>query len=1035
MEMIHLSDILKIRTEIGYATVKCFPTTTVRELIAIAMRTVSLIGSPSLYGLVLSNKARKNTTSRQILCRHLNYSELKDLYGSLDLQLTICLYPTKFEEAARNDRPTLFYLYQQAKNTYYLSMHLIKDVDMALEIGCLEIRSFVSSQHISVKGVIDVVEKVRELTSFFPPCVVSHFKGKSLRRAVQNYLSKIVHYSEEDCVLDMLNRYLILLQFDRDIIQCWLGVGRGIPVELIIGPRFQVSIKVENARQPRLLTYFASIRQILVSKIQGPDSTRYQVRLRIEQSTDVTNNQEMITFTFLNPEEADTVVHLLEGYCHEATGATAYDGRTEFRGSPKSRGLTKDTCNAFLPTGCPFRINRNSKAHLKKLEIPRNLIMLEQVLGEGQFGDVYKGLFYKQPNVQSVSVAVKACKLDASYEERKQFLEEAMILSEFDHPHIIKLFGICSDEPIWLVMEYAPLGELRHYLLSKRNGLQTSVLITFCYQIVTALACLESKKCIHRDIAARNILVSRPDCVKLADFGMAMMLNDLAEYKAEQGKKMPIKWMAPESLHHRRFSSASDVWMFGVCVWEILSKGVKPFADLTNAEAVKQIARGLRLKRPENCTPSLYGLLLECWNVDPSMRPTFASLKPRLREFATQLKSMAESLYLNYPNSAYQNQFKVTVSPNSLHPKQYMNLQSHWNQVTQLNPTRYNSHKGKLPRTNTVPQSSDQNAELRMDFDTKSSRNNGRRSHSPYRTVYEAEIESPHISMPIIPPREAPQLYVNNFCGRAIKTNERWGSPIQRRDRSSPPKQPVQTIQPKNGRLTSDCVSSISTGTSTLSRKTKHEELMNKFANLDLTDSTSRSKSAFSSSTITNSNRHIHNYPRDSGISGSPANSSPTAVMITIGRVPHQSTANVSLNRSNERASENDPVYLATVQIVKTVGLASQQLATARPDKYPILVKSIGVAVKDLFSTIHLEFGEHSKGEQLSLVECQLNSSVYRLISVTRDTKLLQLNRGPLLEEYRRTLMSLAYAVAADAHSVYTAVREARQAITTRDTH
>ncbi|VDO90150.1 unnamed protein product [Schistosoma margrebowiei] len=124
----------------------------------------------------------------------------------------------------------------------------------------------------------------------------------------------------------------------------------------------------------------------------------------------------------------------------------------------------------------------------------------------------------------------------------------------------------------------------------------------------------------------------------------------LSTQLAEQGRKMPIKWMAPESLHQRRFSSASDVWMFAVCIWEILSKGVKPFSNLTNAEAVEQIARGVRLERPDKCPHSLYEILLQCWNANPTLRPTFSMLKPRIRELTIQYKSTSASLEPMYLN-------------------------------------------------------------------------------------------------------------------------------------------------------------------------------------------------------------------------------------------------------------------------------------------------------------------------------------------------------------------------------------------------
>ncbi|TNN08032.1 Focal adhesion kinase 1 [Schistosoma japonicum] len=706
-------DVVRIQTELGYTTVKCSPITTVQEIILVAMRTVSLSGSPQLYGLRFLDHRDKIMLRKHILCRHLTYAEVKEIYGTGDFQLSIYLFPTKFEEAARNDRATLFYLLQQTRNIYYSGLQNVKDVELAFEIGCLSIRSFVSSPKLSVKEIIETVEKVRDISTFFPQCVLQNFKGKSFRKAVQNYLAKIIHYSEEDCALDLLNRYLVLLQFDRDMFKCRLGAGWGIPVDLIIGPRFQISIVVENGRQPRHLAYFASIRQVIVTKVQIQGKECYQVKIGMEQSITTINNNnnnnnsqlDFISFTFTTPEEADNVVHLLEGYCGESLDDILSNGTVNELNSHESKWQINSgiTCSDFLPNGCPFRLCKTTRSQLQKLELNRKSVTLEQVLGEGQFGDVYKGSYRRKPNFDPLLVAVKTCKLDASYEERKRFLEEAYILGEFDHPHIIKLFGVCSDEPIWLVMEYAALGELRHYLISKKNELTMTQLLTYSYQIVTALACLESKRCVHRDIAARNILVSRPDCVKLADFGMSIILTDKNEFQVEQGQKMPIKWMAPESLHQRRFSSASDVWMFGVCIWEIMSKGIKPFSNLTNAEAIEQIARGVRLKRPDKCPHDLYEILLQCWNSNPTLRPTFSMLKPRIRELTAQYKSSSSSepVYLNCvgvdnqngrSSRTYHNQFKITLTPpQPARPspiqtsKQFTKLQSRWDEVSKVN--------------------------------------------------------------------------------------------------------------------------------------------------------------------------------------------------------------------------------------------------------------------------------------------------------------------------------------------------------------
>lgn len=136
-------------------------------------------------------------------------------------------------------------------------------------------------------------------------------------------------------------------------------------------------------------------------------------------------------------------------------------------------------------------------------------------------------------------------------------------MQKFDHQHIIKLIGVCSESPVWIVMELAKLGELRAYLQNNKSHLDLSSLLLYAFQLSTALSYLESKKYVHRDIAARNVLVSSHTCVKLADFGLSRWMGeDQSYYKASKGK-LPIKWMSPESINFRRFTTASDVWMFG----------------------------------------------------------------------------------------------------------------------------------------------------------------------------------------------------------------------------------------------------------------------------------------------------------------------------------------------------------------------------------------------------------------------------------------------------------------------------------------
>uniref|UniRef100_A0A669F3F2 Protein tyrosine kinase 2ab n=1 Tax=Oreochromis niloticus TaxID=8128 RepID=A0A669F3F2_ORENI len=261
-------------------------------------------------------------------------------------------------------------------------------------------------------------------------------------------------------------------------------------------------------------------------------------------------------------------------------------------------------------------------------EIQRDRIELGRCIGEGQFGDVHQGI-YISPENPALSVAVKTCKNSTSDSVREKFLQEALTMRQFDHPHIVKLMGVITENPVWIIMELCTFGELRSFLQVRKYSLDLATLILYSYQLSTALAYLESKRFVHRDIAARNVLVSTVDCVKLGDFGLSRYMEDSSYYKASKGK-LPIKWMAPESINFRRFTTASDVWMFGVCMWEILMYGIKPFQGVKNNDVIGRIENGERLAMPPQCPPTLYSLMTKCWSYDPSKRPRFNELKTQL---------------------------------------------------------------------------------------------------------------------------------------------------------------------------------------------------------------------------------------------------------------------------------------------------------------------------------------------------------------------------------------------------------------------
>nr|XP_014055647.1 unnamed protein product [Salmo salar] len=204
-------------------------------------------------------------------------------------------------------------------------------------------------------------------------------------------------------------------------------------------------------------------------------------------------------------------------------------------------------------------------------------------------------------------------------------------MKTLDHPHIVRLIGVIEVDPVWIVMELYEHGELGTYLVEQQRSLTSVTLVLYSLQICKALAYLEGLNMVHRDIAVRNVLVASADCVKLGDFGLSRYVEDEDYYKASLSR-LPIKWMAPESINFRRFTTASDVWMFGVCVWEVMSLGQQPFFWLENGEVINQLEGGVRLPKPSLCPPTLYTLLTHTWCYDPHTRPSFTQLVCKLSD-------------------------------------------------------------------------------------------------------------------------------------------------------------------------------------------------------------------------------------------------------------------------------------------------------------------------------------------------------------------------------------------------------------------
>ncbi|ODN05514.1 Tyrosine-protein kinase PR2 [Orchesella cincta] len=267
-------------------------------------------------------------------------------------------------------------------------------------------------------------------------------------------------------------------------------------------------------------------------------------------------------------------------------------------------------------------------------------IVIHKTLGSGEFGTVQQGVWTSDDN-ERIQVAIKCLSQERMENNPVEFLKEAAIMHSVDHEHVVRLYGVVLDTAaLMLVTELAPLRSLLECLKepSMRPNLSVMTLSDFAVQICDGMQYLESKRLIHRDLAARNILVFSRNKVKISDFGLSRALGvgkDYYQTNFNVNLKLPIAWCAPECINFLRFTSASDVWAFGVTLWEMYSYGFQPWAALTGQQILDAIDEPnyQRLERPECCPYEIYfWVMLKCWQHEPQNRPTFSQLMTLLPE-------------------------------------------------------------------------------------------------------------------------------------------------------------------------------------------------------------------------------------------------------------------------------------------------------------------------------------------------------------------------------------------------------------------
>uniref|UniRef100_A0AC11CVD0 YES proto-oncogene 1, Src family tyrosine kinase n=1 Tax=Ovis aries TaxID=9940 RepID=A0AC11CVD0_SHEEP len=369
-------------------------------------------------------------------------------------------------------------------------------------------------------------------------------------------------------------------------------MGRKDAERLLLNPGNQRGIFLVRESETTKGAYSLSIRDW--DEVRGDNVKHYKIRKLDNGGYYITTRAQFDTLQKLvkhYTEHADGLCHKLTTVCPTV--------------KPQTQGLAKDAW-----------------------EIPRESLRLEVKLGQGCFGEVWMGTWNG-----TTKVAIKTLKPGTMMPEA--FLQEAQIMKKLRHDKLVPLYAVVSEEPIYIVTEFMSKGSLLDFL-KEGDGkyLKLPQLVDMAAQIADGMAYIERMNYIHRDLRAANILVGENLVCKIADFGLARLIED-NEYTARQGAKFPIKWTAPEAALYGRFTIKSDVWSFGILQTELVTKGRVPYPGMVNREVLEQVERGYRMPCPQGCPESLHELMNLCWKKDPDERPTFEYIQSFLEDYFT----------------------------------------------------------------------------------------------------------------------------------------------------------------------------------------------------------------------------------------------------------------------------------------------------------------------------------------------------------------------------------------------------------------
>ncbi|XP_077446166.1 focal adhesion kinase 1-like isoform X6 [Stigmatopora argus] len=900
-------------------------------------------------------------------------------------ELRIRYLPKAFMQQFGEDKPTLSYFYHQVKNDYMAQNGDQVEQDVALKLGCLEIRRFFKEMRgnaLDKKSNYELLEKDVGLRRFFPKDLLDSVKAKTLRKLIQQTFKQVANLNDEQCILKFLEILAPIHRYDKECFKCALGSSWVIQVELAIGPEEGISYLTDKGSAPTHLANFTQVQSIQYSAVEEKDR-------KATLQVNVAGAAEPLTVTTASLTLAENLADLIDGYCRLISMETRSfiitvqkEGERALPSLPKLSNHEKkleavksgvrtisvsetddyaeivDEEDTYTMPSMTYGI-----VEARDYEIQRDRIELGRCIGEGQFGDVHQGV-YNIPDKPALAVAIKTCKNCTSDSVREKFLQEALTMRQFDHPHIVKLIGVITENPVWIIMELCTLGELRSFLQVRKYSLDLATLILFAYQLSTALAYLESKRFVHRDIAARNVLVSSIDCVMLGDFGLSRYMEDSSYYKASKGK-LPIKWMAPESINFRRFTSASDVWMFGVCMWEILMYGIKPFQGVKNNDVIGRIENGERLAMPPQCPPTLYSLMTKCWSYDPSKRPRFTELKTQLNTILEEEKMQQEE------RLRMEMRRQVTVS---------------WDSGGSDEAPPKPSRPGyPSPRSSdgyfSSPQHNHYQSTAHGGFPTNDTWNQHRPEHA---AMWSSDVED------------------TGCTGQALMEERLMMQQQQMEDdqRWLEQEESFMKTEPRNSR------GSIEREDGALQAPGGSQHIYQPVGKPEHTAP-----------------------PKKPPRPGAPAHPGPVdsyneGVKLQPQEISPPPTAN--LDRSNDKVYEN------VTALVKSVIEMSNRIQPAAPEEYVPMVKEVGLALRTLLATVDetIPVLPSSTHREIEMAQKLLNSDLAELIAKMKLAQ--QYVMTSLQKDYKKQMLMAAHALAVDAKNLLDVIDQARLKMITR---